>query len=315
MSKIHEALNKIRSSQQDGAIERLPAARVEQSRKGASSLPVNGGAHSGLQVVSTSEPIAISMDALRDARLIVPRDDSQLLTSQLREIKRPLIAHAFGKRATKISDGNLLLVSSALAGEGKTFISLNLALSIAQEQDHSAVLIDADVARPRLTQALDASDKKGLLDYLEDSNLHLGAVLLQTDIPGFSFIPAGRPRPNSTELLSSSRMEELMERLHSRANGEIAIFDGPPILQTTESKVLASLVGQIVLVVCAEKTPHSALVNAVSALDPRKPVNLVLNKVGSKAFHSRYAYGFSYEEASEFNRPTSPGQDIAISGS
>ncbi|MGH8168712.1 MAG: hypothetical protein ACREQ1_15835 [Woeseiaceae bacterium] len=310
MRKIQEALIRIRSSQEPRPVAEVAPAAAEQARNATASPPGNL-AHGSLQVVSVNEPLVVRMDALRDAGLIVPSVDAQLLAPQLREIKRPLLAHAFGKRATKVSDGNLLLISSALAGEGKTFISFNLALSVTHERDHSVVLIDADVAKPHLTQAFAAFDKKGLLDYLEDPNLTLGSVLLPTSIPGLSFIPAGKPRMNSTELLSGSRMDELIERLNSRANnGEVAIFDGPPLLQTTESKVLATYVGQIVLVVLADKTSQSAVINAVSVLDNRKPVNLVLNQVGPQALQSRYAYGYGYNESPNPIGGEAPGGDL-----
>ena len=96
--------------------------------------------------VAVGRRLEVDRRALRKAGLIAPEQDEQLLGNQYRDIKRPLIAHAFGKRATRVEAGNLIMVSSALSGDGKTFTSINLALSMAQERDHTVLLVDADVA-------------------------------------------------------------------------------------------------------------------------------------------------------------------------
>jgi len=234
----------------------------------------------------------VDRESLRDAGLIAPEYHEHLLANQYRDIKRPIIAHAFGKRATKIEDGNLIMVSSALAGEGKTFSSINLALSMAHERDHSVLLVDADVAKPHTSEMFGASDELGLLDVLENPDIPIQSLILPTDVDNLSILPAGRPRPHATELLASVAMEDVCATLARLSEGHITIFDSPPLLQTSEAKVLASLAGQIILVVRAEQTSHDAVLAALAALDEGKAVNLVLNQV--RARFSEYQYGYGY---------------------
>ncbi|HLT90041.1 MAG TPA: protein tyrosine kinase [Woeseiaceae bacterium] len=290
MSKIQEALKQIKLHQRTESLEpTVPdlAKLVPPGEQRAGSLK---------ELAAGNPPVRIDVDALREEHLIVPQEDWQLLSSQLREIKRPLLGHAFGKRATKIEDGNFVMITSALAGEGKTFISLNLALSITHERDHAVLLIDNDVLKPRLTQAFDATERVGLLDYLENPELELGSIVYPTSVQGLYFVPAGEPRMNSTELLSGSRMDGLVDQLRYQADGQVVLFDAPPVLETTEAKVVGALVGQIVLVVRADKTPQSAVVTALSVLGSAKPVNLLLNQMSSRSLQSRYAYGLVYRE-------------------
>jgi receptor protein-tyrosine kinase len=292
VSKIQEALKQIKLSQRDiESMERTVPDLAKILPPGERRMPAS------LEELMAGNPVVrLDIDALREDKLIVPQNDWQLLSSQLREIKLPLLARAFGKRAQKIPDGNFVMITSSLAGEGKTFISLNLALSITHERDHSVVLIDSDVLKPRLTRALGAEDRVGLLDYLEQRELGVGSIVYPTSVPGLSFIPAGSPRINSTELLAGSRMEELVSALRHHAEGEVVIFDAPPVLETTESKVIAGVAGQIILIVCAGKTPQSAVVTAATVLGNAKPVNFLLNQMGSRSLQSRYAYGVTYRD-------------------
>jgi exopolysaccharide/PEP-CTERM locus tyrosine autokinase len=240
--------------------------------------------------------ILIDREALRCDGFIAREDEERMLVDQYRQIKRPLIAHAFGKRATKIPDGHLILVSSALAGDGKTFTCLNLALSMAREQDRSVLLVDADVAKAHITTLFGAEDQPGLLDLLgEDSKLTLNDVILETDIKGLSVMTAGLMQTHSTELLASERMESLIRALSAQDPNRIVLFDSSPLLVTSESRELTSLVGQVVLVVAAELTPQDAVIEALGAVDQSKPVNLILNQARHSSGNGYYGYGYGRE--------------------
>ena len=171
------------------------------------------------------------------------------------------------------------MVSSAMPGEGKTFTSINLALSMAQERDHEVLLVDADVAKPHTSEMFGATKEQGLLDVLDDPGISITSLILPTDVDGFSILPAGRPRRHATELLASSVMEALIETLARLTKGQIVVFDSPPILQTSEAKVLASLAGQVVMVVRAEETAQDAVEAALGMIDEDQAVNLVLNQI------------------------------------
>lgn len=280
MSKIQKALDKIQGNRKrtggDARNQRAPDNSVIVAKlvgRGAKCLHVDN-------------------DALRKAGLIAPEYDEHLLASQYRDIKRPLISHAFGKHAVRVEDRNLIMVTSALSGEGKTFTCINLALSMARERDHSVILVDADVAKPHASEMFGAADELGLLDALENSEISIQSLILPTDVDSLSVLPAGKPRSNSTELLASSAMENVCAVLGSVSTGQIVIFDSPPLLQTSEAKVLASRAGQVVIVVRAEETSQEAVIGALASLDEGKAVSLVLNQARKGFGEYQYSYGY-----------------------
>lgn len=295
MSKIQEALRKMQSSR------RKPKSSQTVSRKhGASvakiSVRENALADDELENAH-GVVIEINQEALRNAGLIAPDYHEKMLADQYREIKRPLIANTFGRRVARVDDGNLIMVTSALAGEGKTFTSLNLAISISQEEDLTVLLVDADVAKPHVSNVFGVSDLPGLLDVAAGDADDVESLIVPTDMEGLSILPAGAPRSNATELLSGSRMENLVQQLATRNPQRLIIFDTPPLLETTESKVLTSLMGQVVLVVRAEHTSQGAVAEALHVLGADKAVNLVLNQSRSAEnkgqYHYSYGYGYS----------------------
>lgn len=296
MSKIQEALKKIQGDKRGDSpvpAERRAAAAVGRRQDSRPETHVSG------DVLAAREPMSVDIEHLRNAGLLAPEQDSRVLASQMREIKRPLLANAFGKRAMKVVDGDLILVSSAVSGEGKSFISLNLALSISQEQDHSVILVDADVAKPHLSHVFGLMQQPGLLDLLDDHSLDVASAVIPTDLDGIAILPAGKPRHNSSELLASARMEEILKRLRALGPGRVVVFDGPPILQTAEAKILSSLIGQVALVVRADKTSQAEVRAAVDAIDESKPVNMILNQVRSSGQEPQYGYGYGYAQLDE----------------
>ena len=303
MSKIQKAIRQIEKEAADQLkaplvpFGKVVAERVSvASAEGATETNDLGDDTSQFAALSEDKVrhrIHIDREELRRAGFIAPEDEERLLVDQYRQIKRPLVAHAFGKRATQIPDGHLILVSSAMAGDGKTFTCINLALSMAREQDRSVLLIDADVAKAHITSLFGAEERPGLLDMLEaDSNLDLNDAILETDINGMAVITAGRMRPHSTELLGSERMESLIRALSLQDPNRIVLFDSSPLLATSESRVLTSLVGQVVLVVAAEQTPQKAVLDAISTIDEGKAVNLVLNQARNSEDGGYYGYGY-----------------------
>lgn len=237
---------------------------------------------------------------LRAAGLITPEAERSQVAEEFRMIKRPLLKNAFGQGAALVEKGNLIMISSGFPNEGKTFTSINLALSIASELDHTVLLVDADVARPAVTSYFGIDKGPGLVDYLLGDQPDLSSLLIKTDIPKLTLLPAGKRHHHSTELLASESMRNLLDELSERYPDRVIIFDSPPLLVTTEASVLASLVGQIVIVVESEKTTQTALKEALSLLDPDKSIGLVLNK-SRQPFGSEYGmyYGYYAHEKSQ----------------
>ena len=197
---------------------------------------------------------------------------------EYRRIKRSLLANAFGPIAPKTESGNLVLITSSLPGEGKTHTSVNLALSIAQETYHSALLVDCDVTNKGMSHLLNLFGEEGLLDLLEDDDLSIADVLVRTDIPNLSVLPAGKHHEHVTELLASQRMASLVNEMASHYSDRVIIFDGPPLIGTPETPGLADLVGQVLLVVEAGTTPQDVVEEAFALVPIEKAIGLVMNK-------------------------------------
>lgn len=238
----------------------------------------------------------VSLDLVRLERdgYLVPATARSTLAEQLRIIKRPLLANARGEGAHVVPRANLIQVVSAMPGEGKTFFSMNLAMSIAMEVDHSVLLIDADVLRPSVLARCGVEQSLGLLDVLNSKDkLDLADVMLRTNVESLSLLPAGTASANSTELLASAAMERLLDELAHKYSDRIIVFDAPPVIPTTESRVLASRVGQVVMVVEANKTTHSQVTQAYAALEDCPVVMTVLNKTTVNGNGENYGYYYA----------------------
>ncbi|MBK8163184.1 MAG: AAA family ATPase [Gammaproteobacteria bacterium] len=232
-------------------------------------------------------------DRLQAADMLVPGSGlGPRFSDQYRHIKRSLLLNAFGKTASPVNRGNLILVTSSVPGEGKTYTAVNLALSIAQEQDHTVLLVDCDVSKQGASRMLDISHTRGLIDVLEDDHLSVSDLLLRTDIPALSVLSAGKENEYVHELLASQRMVGLVEEMVSRYDNRVIIFDGPPVLSTPQTQVLAELVGQVVFVIEAGCTPQSVVDRALDMIPQDKAVGLVLNKVEGLAQEHDYYYGY-----------------------
>lgn len=213
------------------------------------------------------------------------------LIEEYRMIKRPLITNAFGNRAKGINRANLILVTSSIPGEGKSFSAINLAISIANERDKNVLLIDADVAKPTLAKRLGLPDSKGLIEYLESDDVAFTDICFKTDLPGLQVIPAGKRHAFSTELLSSDKMAKFVDELSQRYPDRIVIFDSPPLLAATQAEVLASLVGQVIFVISAETTMQSTVQDAIKKLESVDVVLALLNKSKHELTLDYYGYG------------------------
>ncbi|MBK6357219.1 MAG: tyrosine-protein kinase family protein [Betaproteobacteria bacterium] len=247
-----------------------------------------------LPTPSPSSPqISLDLDAIAASGLLVPNAVRSQLADEFRVIKRPLIANAMGRGATPIPNGNLIMVTSALPGEGKSFSAINLAISIAMELDNTVMLVDADVARPSVLNMLGLPPSKGLLDVLQDNSLDISGVLLRTSIEKLSILPSGTAHSRATELLASDAMIRLLDDMASRYSDRIIVFDSPPLLLTTESRVLATHMGQVVIVVNAENTVQSAVKQAISTIDACPVKMMILNQIRT-AKTEGYGYGYGY---------------------
>jgi exopolysaccharide/PEP-CTERM locus tyrosine autokinase len=251
--------------------------------------------------------VCIDVLALRESGLLAPEADQRQLAEEYRIIKRPLLAGLKSESPPRL--GNVIVVASALPGEGKTFTSINLALSLALERGREVLLVDGDVAKPHITHLFGLESEPGLLDLVGAAALNFEETIIKTDYPSLYVLPAGSRNLQATEILRSERTSSLLATLASEPN-RIVLIDSPPLLVTSEAGVLTSLAGQVVLVIKAAHTPQEAVLHAIEAISEGKPVSLVLNQADAIPEH-RYAYygQYGYGKADGRTADVAPGSD------
>jgi len=278
--RVSQAQNNISTE-----FERGPEIGLSESTTGINPTRLHGA-------TSQSNVAMIDLDRLRQLGVVNPIDEKSQIGEEFRIIKRPLISNAFNQNSGRTNNGNLIMITSAFVGEGKTFCAINLAMSIAMEMDHTVMLVDADVARPSVPNYLGIESEKGLMDVLLDKNLDLSDVMMRTNVEKLSIVTSGRKSRHATELLASQNMSDLLTEIAQRYNDRIVIFDSPPLLMTSEARVLASQMGQIVLVVEAEKTSQKAVKDALRQIESCESINLIYNK--ARPFGGGDLYGYYY---------------------
>ena len=222
--------------------------------------------------------------------LIHPEGNVGALAEEYRIIKRQLL-----RASTTLPHGRRVVVTSAQPDEGKTFSTINLALSLAAEKDVSVLLIDGDFARQDVPKKLGITPGRGLLDALADPSIDLAGCVIPTDVPRLSLLPAGEAKDHATELLSSARMADLLDRLDADAPDRIILFDSMPLLAASSTGVVAQHCGQVLVVVRADVTREAALRDAIGLIGQHHGISLLLNRVRftpeGRRFGSYYGEG------------------------
>ena len=278
-------------------VERAVGAKGNRSGFPADQDPAPDAAANARSVrngSSVARTLTINLDRLREQGMITPDAARTPTAESFRQIKRHIVANVANPKAAPGT--NLVMITSSLPGEGKTFCSINLAISIAMEMVRTVLLVDADVARPSVLDRLGVSAERGLMDVLLDRKLDLADVLCKTNIEKLTILPAGAHHDHATELLTSDTMRSLLVEMAERYPDRVIIFDSPPLLAASEATALASGMGQILVVVEAGKTTESELKDALHRIEARNVVGLMLNKgqaLGSGNY-AGYGYGYGY---------------------
>jgi protein-tyrosine kinase len=238
--------------------------------------------------------LGLPPELLRECGLLATPQDEETVLKEFRRIKRPVLMNAFGQGGVPVERGNLVMVTSAMPSEGKTFTTFNLAMSIARELDYTVLIVDCDVVNPSLTRKLGVEDRRGMIDVLVEQDVDIGKLFVSTSIAKLRFMPAGQLTEHSDELLASKSMEALANELAARYSDRIIIFDAPPMLVTTQAAVLSRLMGQILFVLEEGKTPQQSVIDAVAQFRESQAVGLVVNKSHHRArggYYGPYSYG------------------------
>lgn len=262
-------------------------ARAARPPVVASDLPVEAR-----RLAAPSVPI--DLDRLREAGFIIPDGPPGTLVEEFRLVKRQLILNANGGKGDAIEHGRMILVCSAQPNEGKTFCAVNLALSLASERDTEVLLVDADVAKPEVLSTLGLEGGPGLMDALEDPTIDVENLIIRTSIAKLSVLPAGKAAHDDNELLASARTKVVLESLATSNPNRIIIFDSAPALAASPASVLALYVGQILMIVRADRTTEAELKDAVALVDGCANISLLLNAAsfagGTRSFGSYYGH-------------------------
>lgn len=301
MSLIEKAIEKLRANE-----------AVAPARVGSVARPV--GAPSRVEFASepatarrpalASRIVTVDRAALRAAEYYPQVGCETRFANYYRQIKRPILEKAF--TPGEPPESRLVLLTSALPGDGKTFTSINLAFSMARERDSSVLLIDADIPKPNVSRILGLQSDSGILDALVDETLDPDSLVLRTDVPGLEVLPSGAPVENASELLTSARMKQIALRLCSANPRRLVLLDAPPLLLSSEARALLTVPGQVVLVVRAGKTPRHAVRDAVDLVEEDRLTGLVLNE-GRGGLSDGYYYGYDNSYGTDGSQGTRGG--------
>ena len=292
-SLIEQAAQRLEQLRRAGVmVPEIAGAAAEAPPVAAPQASVTKVADAQDEVVVLSRRVDLDLAMLESTGIVTPNAPRSHIADEYRVIKRPLISNAMGRGAAALPHGNLIMVTSAMSGEGKSFTSVNLAMSIAAELDHTVMLVDADVARPSILRMLGLPAGPGLLDLLE-GKAEMSSVLMKTNIDKLTILPSGTPHARATELLASDAMRLLLDDISKRYPDRIVIFDSPPLILTTEARVLATQMGQVVMVVQADRTLQADVQQALATIEACPVKMMLLNKVRAESRGS-YGYGYGY---------------------
>ncbi|MEE9492382.1 MAG: hypothetical protein V3W04_03240 [Gammaproteobacteria bacterium] len=222
--------------------------------------------------------IPIYRRLLEHTLLVENTDMNRKIMQQFETIKKPVIANACGDTASLVDNGHLIVVTSTRKDEGKTYISLNLALAIAAEQEQSVILIDGDILDRGMTRLLNLEGFPGFIDIIESSETTIQGALIKSDIPELYILPVGSMTERGIQALCSLNMDKFLTDLSHLFQDSIIIIDTPAVLTFTGTQVFTEIAGQIVFVIEANATTEKSIHAALELLPPGAPVNLVLNK-------------------------------------
>lgn len=252
----------------------------------------------------------IDLGQLQEVGIPTPTGGRTRVLDEYRLIKRTVLRNVAHESHEKHL--NLVMVTSAQPGEGKTFTALSLAMSVVADEGVPVLLVDLDVVKQDACRRLGIPHEIGLIDVLADNKLTLPQVFVKTDVPRLAVLPAGSDHPLAHELMAGHKMQTLMDHLSNMYRNGLVIFDLAPVLVSADASVLAANVGQVILVIEANRTGRTSVEQTISLLNGCKRISLVLNKVEASELIEQYGtyYGEYYSEPRTHANP-GKGQSLS----
>ena len=286
MSLVEQAIAKLRAA---------AAGAPPGTESSLTQLPVRPAAFLQDPLENTArhqKSLAIDMAAMRHYGYLPESGAERQFAEHYRQIKRPLVERALkAEGSSPDRDPRVIMITSALPGEGKSFTSVNLALSLARERDISVLLVDADILKPRTSEIFAVRQEPGLMESLGDGKVPIESLIIDTNVKGLSILPAGQFAEGAAELLLSNRMRQILADLLAYQPRRLIVLDSPPLLPTSEGRALTKVAGQVVLVARAVQTPVVALKDAIALLEPNRFGGVVLNDAHLSLTENFYGYG------------------------
>jgi exopolysaccharide/PEP-CTERM locus tyrosine autokinase len=224
-----------------------------------------------------------------DRHIVCITDPGSLIPEQYRKLRANLI------KRTKEDFRNTIMVTSPEIGEGKSITSINLAVSLSMEYDYTVLLVDADLKNPSIHRYLGIDPQYGLSDYLL-GEVSIPDILIKTGLGKLVLLPAGNASSSAdtAELLSSSRMLNLVSELKHRYKDRYVIFDSPPILAVSDTISLSGYMDGILLVLQAARSTPKAALQALSHIKGSNMLGVVFNGVPDYLAKNLYPYYYRY---------------------
>jgi protein-tyrosine kinase len=227
--------------------------------------------------------------------LVTINEPNSPVSEEYRRLKTMLI------RDTKQEFLNTIMITSAVDSEGKTLTSINLAVTMAQELDHSVLLIDADLRKPRIHNYLGIDYKYGLTDYLRE-DMDISDALIKTGIENLVLLPAGKPVSNPVELLSSEKMKSLLKEVKNRYSDRYVIIDTPPLLPFADALVLGVFIDAVLFVIKEGGAQKKLIDNAMVLIQDLKVLGVVFNAVRQENLDGHYSHYYGRNNRYAYQR-------------
>jgi exopolysaccharide/PEP-CTERM locus tyrosine autokinase len=240
-----------------------------------------------LELPLSEYPYQTARPSINNPLLVSVNDSGSPISEEYRKLKSYLVG-----MARQHEFANVIMVTSSLAGEGKSITAVNLALSLAQEMDHTVLLVDADLRKPSIHRYLNLENDCGLAEVLED-RADLAKALIHTGIGRLVVLPAGQVTLNPVELFTSQRMVKLIQEIKHRYPDRFVIIDTPPTLPFAETRTISSLVDGVVFVIKERLASHASITEALNSLDGANKIGIVYNAAEISVSDDRYGHYYN----------------------
>lgn len=300
MSSIEKMMERLAQKNQDKKNIADDAQSVDSVIEVDSSQKVDKKSVAEPVLDNRRAPFEVQLNRLVEAGYLPGDLEKSCQFNEYRRIKRPILRKAFPTQSdVRGLPRNIVMISSAIPGEGKTFCSINLTLNMILERDITVVLMDVDCIRRSLSKVFGVENSPGLVDVLVGDR-KIEDIVINTSIPQLKIVPAGRFHQHTAELLAGEGMKTLMDEMANRYTDRIILMDAPPLLAANDAEILSHYAGQAVIVIQAESTSLSLIQKALACIDTVKTdTGLILNKCrgvlvadnGGYDYYSDYASG------------------------